>query len=146
LTREEIDRIQLEVPKLPRQYREEFAPLRVDSSVIMKVMAQRVYAELVSRVLIDGGVAAARRVANWIASSLTAGNEGAVLLPSAAGLVALADMAEKAEITSNAATELFNALMEGETNPKQLAEDRNLLQVSDEGAVAAIVDEVLADP
>ena len=55
-------------------------------------------------------------------------------------------MTEKAEITSNAATELFNALMNGESDPRKLAEERNLLQVSDEGAIAAIVDEVLADP
>ena len=55
-------------------------------------------------------------------------------------------MAEKAEITSNAATELFNALMSGQADPRKLAEERNLLQVSDEGAVGAIVDEVMADP
>lgn len=146
LTREEIDRIQAEVPKLPPQYREEFSELKVDTSVVMKVMARRAYAELVSRVVADGGAAAARRVANWIASSLTVDNNDVVTLPSVADLIGLADMVEKAEITSNAATELFNALMDGETDPRSLAEARNLLQVSDEGAIAAIVDEVLADP
>jgi aspartyl-tRNA(Asn)/glutamyl-tRNA(Gln) amidotransferase subunit B len=36
--------------------------------------------------------------------------------------------------------------MGGATDPRALAAERNLLQVSDEGAIAAIVDEVLADP
>ena len=30
--------------------------------------------------------------------------------------------------------------------PEDIAREKNLLQVSDEGAIAAIVDEVLADP
>jgi aspartyl-tRNA(Asn)/glutamyl-tRNA(Gln) amidotransferase subunit B len=135
------------VPKLPPQYREEFAALVVDGSVIAKIMALREYAELVSSVLTEGGVSAAKRVANWIASSLAAEDEGREdTLPEVVDLIALADMVEKAEITSNAATELFNALMGGATDPRALAAERNLLQVSDEGAIAAIVDEVLADP
>jgi aspartyl-tRNA(Asn)/glutamyl-tRNA(Gln) amidotransferase subunit B len=147
LTDEEVERIQAEVPKLPPQYREEFAALVVDGSVIAKIMALREYAELVSSVLTEGGVSAAKRVANWIASSLAAEDEGREdTLPEVVDLIALADMVEKAEITSNAATELFNALMGGATDPRALAAERNLLQVSDEGAIAAIVDEVLADP
>lgn len=147
LTDEEIERIQAEVPKLPPQYREEFGQLQVDGSVVNKIMAYREYAELVSAILAQGGVSAAKRVANWIASSLNADEaEGAQSMPSVEDLLELADMTEKAEITSNAATELFNALMSGEQSPRQLAEARNLLQVSDEGAIAAIVDEVLADP
>jgi aspartyl-tRNA(Asn)/glutamyl-tRNA(Gln) amidotransferase subunit B len=55
-------------------------------------------------------------------------------------------MTEKSEISSNAASELFNALMNGEVDPRKLAEERNLLQVSDEGEIAKVVEEVLADP
>ena len=58
----------------------------------------------------------------------------------------LADMAEKSEISSNAASEIFNDLMHGQTDPRAIAERKNLLQNSDEDAIAAIVDEVLADP
>ena len=147
LSGEEIARVQAETPKLPPEYRSEFAALGVDSSVIGKVMSLQAYAEIVSSVLASGGVSAAKRVANWIASSLSVEEVEAVMhTPSVEDLSALADMVEKAEITSNAATELFNALMNGETDPRTLATERNLLQVSDEGAIGAIVDEVLADP
>jgi aspartyl-tRNA(Asn)/glutamyl-tRNA(Gln) amidotransferase subunit B len=147
LSSEEIARIQAEMPKLPPEYRVEFAGLGVDSSVINKVMSHKEYAEIVSSVLASGGTPAARRVANWIASNLSADETEAELqTPQVDDLLALADMAEKAEITSNAATELFNALMNGASDPRVLAEERNLLQVSDEGAIAAIVDEVMVDP
>lgn len=147
LADEEIAEIQATVPKLPPVYREEFATLGVDSSVVGKIMSHKDYAEIVSAVIASGGVGAAKRVANWIASNLSTDEvEVELQTPEVDDLLALADMTEKAEITSNAATELFNALMNGATDPRRLAEERNLLQVSDEGAIAAIVDEVLADP
>lgn len=147
LTKDEIAAVQATVPMLPPAYRHAFADLGVDSSVIGKILSQQSYALIVHDTLSRGSAAAAKRVANWIASSLSADETGVELqTPNVDDLLALADMAEKAEVTSNAATELFNALMNGATDPRQLAEERNLLQVSDEGAIAAIVDAVLADP
>ena len=61
-------------------------------------------------------------------------------------LIELAEMTEKSEVSSTNAKELFNELLAGATNPRKLAEEKNLLQVSDESAIAAIVDEVLNDP
>lgn len=146
LSEEEIASIQAAMPKLPPEYRQEFGGLGVDSSVIGKVMSQQAYAEIVSAVLVSGGAPSAKRVANWIASSLSSDEtEAELVTPSIDDLLALADMAEKAEITSNAAAELFNALMNGAADPRKLAEDRNLLQVSDEGAIATVVDQVLGD-
>lgn len=147
LTQEEITAIQADVPKLPSEYRSEFAWLGVDGSVINKILSHQEYAKTVSAVLSSGSQAAAKRVANWIASNLSLDDESSdVRTADVDDLLALADMAEKSEITSNAATELFNALMSGASDPRKLAEERNLLQVSDESAIAAIVDEVLADP
>jgi aspartyl-tRNA(Asn)/glutamyl-tRNA(Gln) amidotransferase subunit B len=61
-------------------------------------------------------------------------------------LIVLAEMTEKAELSSTNAKELFNELLGGARDPRALAEAKNMLQVSDEGAIAAVVDEVLADP
>lgn len=147
LSDDEIADIQASVPKLPPQYRDEFASLGVDKSVINQALAHHGYAELVSDVLSTGGVNAAKRVANWIASSLANDDERAeVKLADVADLLALAEMVEKAEITSNAAAELFNELMNGAADPRKLAEEHNLLQNSNEDAIGLIVDAVLADP
>lgn len=146
LTSEEIAKIQAGVPKLPPEYRDEFSQLGVDKSVVNTVLAKQLLAEMVSQVLTHDAKAA-KRVANWVASNLSIDED--VEIDSVAGvddLLVLAEMADKSEVSSNAASELFNDLMAGATDPRQIAEAKNLLQVSDEGAIAAIVDQVLADP
>jgi aspartyl-tRNA(Asn)/glutamyl-tRNA(Gln) amidotransferase subunit B len=55
-------------------------------------------------------------------------------------------MAANSELSSTSAKEVFNALLRGGTDPRKIAEEKNLLQVSDTGAIETIVDEVLADP
>ena len=147
LSAEEIAEIQATVPKLPPQYREEFNTLGVDKSVINSILGHREYAELISNVLAKSDQKSAKRVANWVASNLTNEDESTgVKVANVDDLLVLCEMTEEAAITSNAASELFNLLMAGARDPRKLAEEKNLLQVSDEGAIAAIVDEVLADP
>ena len=147
LTKEEVERIQAEVPKLPPQYRAEWSDLGVDKSVTNSILANQDYAKLLSAVLSEGGKSPARRVANWISSNLSI-DEASSETKNAdvADLLALCEMVDKAEITSNAATDLFNQLMNGAADPRALAQVQNLLQNSDLNAIGAIVDEVLADP
>lgn len=147
LSSEEITAIQSTVPKLPPEYRSEWASLGVDKSVTNSVLATQSYAKLLSAVFTEGGVGPARRVANWIASSLSS-DETTTDTKDAdvSDLLALCEIVDKAEITSNAATDLFNQLMTGATDPRSLAKSQNLLQNSDEDAIGAIVDAVLADP
>ena len=147
LDSDEIKRVQATVPKLPPQYRAEWSELGVDKSVINSILANQEYAKLVSAVLHEGHAAAARRVANWISSSLSVDeNSSDTKNADVADLLALSEMVEKAEITSNAATELFNDLMNGASDPRRLATDKNLLQNSDKDAIGQVVDTVLANP
>lgn len=149
LSDDEIADIQSKVPKLPPQYRQEFADLAVDSSVVGALLQTRRYAELVSAVLLRDK-AAATRLANWLASDLSveASNfdDDDITVAAVEDILTLADMTQKSEISSNAAADLFNQLMSGAHDPRQLADEQNLLQVSDETAIAEIVDRVLADP
>jgi aspartyl-tRNA(Asn)/glutamyl-tRNA(Gln) amidotransferase subunit B len=55
-------------------------------------------------------------------------------------------MVENAELSSTSAKEVFNELLTSTLSPREIAEAKNLIQVSDEGAIAVIVEEVLADP
>jgi aspartyl-tRNA(Asn)/glutamyl-tRNA(Gln) amidotransferase subunit B len=50
------------------------------------------------------------------------------------------------ELSSTAAKDVFMELLVSTESPRAIAEAKNLLQVSDESAIGAIVDEVLADP
>lgn len=147
LSDEEIADIQAEVPMLPPEYRIKFSDLGVDKSVVQTVLAHREHAELVANILDSSNTSVARRVANWVASDLVDNpNDDISSVASAEDLIELAIMTESNEISSNSASKLFNDLMRGATNPRDLATKNNLLQNSNEDEIAAIVDEVMADP
>ncbi len=148
LTDEEIATIQATVPHLPQYYREKWASLNLDKSVVEALLSTQSFASLIAEVQDMAGDSAATRVAHWFVSAIDPNEESvattAVLDP--ASYVELAKMVEAAELSSTAAKDVFNELLAGGKHPREIAEKKNLLQVSDEGAIAAIVDEVLADP
>lgn len=146
-----IAEVQATVPMLPPEYRAKWAGLGVDSSVVNSLLNTEQFAKSVTEIQARAGDNAAKRVANWFASAVGAGGdtEGshvAEYTTETDDLIALSEMTEKSEISSSAAKDIFNELLNGATEPRALAESKNLLQVSDEGAIAKIVDEVLADP
>lgn len=146
-----IAEVQATVPMLPPEYRAKWAGLGVDSSVVNSLLNTEQFAKSVTEIQARAGDNAAKRVANWFASAVgtggdTEGSHVAEYTTETDDLIALSEMTEKSEISSSAAKDIFNELLNGATEPRALAENKNLLQVSDEGAIAAIVDEVLADP
>lgn len=149
LTADEVQKIQSEVGMLPEEYREAFSVLGLDSSVVNSLLSNQAHAATVYAVFKQSPQAASR-VANWYASvfkedeSNTESAEDVRINPS--DLLELASMTEEQVVSSTAAKEVFMALAVGQTGSRQIAESRNLLQVSDEGALGSIVDEVLADP
>jgi aspartyl-tRNA(Asn)/glutamyl-tRNA(Gln) amidotransferase subunit B len=153
LSEAEINEIQADMPMLPGELREILKAAGLDYA--MTETALNISEQYVRDFLVqiaagtDGEIR--RRILNWliidVQGRVSAGDdvwEGKQLLPD--HMVTLAEMAEKSEISSNSAvTVLFEMLKSGDS-PRMIAEAKNLLQVSDENAVAAIVDAVLADP
>lgn len=146
LTQEEIDKIQSTVPHLPDFYRKKWQVLNLDKSVINSLLDNQKYAIEISEIQDNAGDSIAKRVAHWFASAVSGNEEYNIDLPEKQDLIDLAQMYEKNEISSTSAKELFHDLLKGATDTRKLAEERNLLQVSDEAAIAEIVDEVMNDP
>lgn len=152
LTDEEINEIQTTVPKLPAEYRQNWKQLNLDSSVTTTVLNHQAVADTLNEILNHSDDEIAKRVFNWFASIP---DDEINVLAVASGLVGhrrlieLSEMVGAAKLSSTGAKEVFLALF-NEVNkglaPEVIAESMNLLQNSDEGAIAAIVDEVLADP
>lgn len=144
LSDEEIAEMQSTVGDLPADYRKAFEPLNLDSSVVGALLATRTFADTVKTVQQKGGNHAVR-IANWFASTIVddANVEGVL---NEAGIFELSEMVEANELSSTAAKEIFQVILFTTQSARSVAEAKNLLQVSDEGAIAAIVDEVLADP
>lgn len=150
LTPEEVAKIQADMPALPQVYRDAWAPLGLDTSVVNALLGVQKHAMLVLEVQTQAGDGAAVRIANLFASGLGSNSADDKVDAihedvQASELIELAKMIDAAEISSNGAKEIFKELYAGEHNPRAIAEAKNLLQVSDEGAIAEVVDEVLAD-
>ena len=105
LSDKDIDELQIGLPKLPHEYRSELRELGVDTSVVNTVLAQQLYAELVSHVQ-EHDIAAAKRVANWIASKPDVRDEDDVRsVADVNDLLELSAMVDASELSSNAASE-----------------------------------------
>jgi len=145
---EEVEKITADMPMLPPAYREAWSGLGLDESVIIALLASKANANTVFQVQQEAGDAVAKRVAHWFASAVSAepGEEATAMKASAEGLIELAQMVEASELSSTSAKEVFNDMLRTGQNPRAIATEKNLLQVSDQGAIEAIVDEVLADP
>ena len=168
LTREEIQAIQETVPELPSYYRENWSVLGLDSSVINTALNTHAVATLLGdiyplrankdAVLAEFEVDEAgyeelvKKIFNWFVSipeeeidtdKLSSGLVGPRRLLGLAKLVA----SNKLSSTTGKQVfvEFFNEAYDGKS-ALEIAEVKNLIQESDEGAIDAIVDEVLADP
>ena len=154
LDKEQVRAIQAETPMLPSEYRLKWASLGLDKSVINSLLANQVFAEVVTEIQQQSGDNLAKRVAHWFVSSVSASaqeeSDGTsisnIVYPETEDLVELANMAESDEVNSTNAKELFSLLLGGATSPRQLAVAKKMIQVSDENAIKRVVDEVLADP
>ena len=169
LTDEEIAEIQAGVPMLPGEYRARWANLQLDSSVINSVLNHQEVAETLDAIHsipaerkqafldeldVDDATydRLTRRIFNLFASTP---DEQLDYEKVASGLVGprrlteLALLAEKGKISSNSTQEIFLDLFDEKNTgvmPRDIAESKNLLQISDESAIAAIVDEVMNNP
>ena len=147
-----IQAVKDKMPVLPDVYRGIFKEIGIDYSVENALFASKDSTELIKRIFDAGHAEAAKKTAFWLIAAVGEGlyleekvqqNQKPI---SDEYFVELADMTSSDQINSNAARAIFFEMYRTSKAPKALAEEMDLLQVSDEGEIAKIVDEVLADP
>jgi aspartyl-tRNA(Asn)/glutamyl-tRNA(Gln) amidotransferase subunit B len=140
-------RVLAELPELPSQARGRFVDLGLDeeaAALIAKGDAGVLFAAAV-----DAG-ADPKTVANWLSGEVTAwtrreDKELSDTPLTGAHLAELAGMQNDGAVSASAAKEILGAVLSGEGSPGEVAESRDLMQVSDVGALQVIIDEVLAE-
>jgi aspartyl-tRNA(Asn)/glutamyl-tRNA(Gln) amidotransferase subunit B len=152
LTDEEIEKIQASVPDLPSFYRDAWKNIGFDSTVVNALLLSQSTAQLLQRILVKSGDAAAvRRIGIWMLMAIDEKLDEDKDVPSQEVLITeeqfltLSNMVGSNELSSTAAKEVLFEMMRHSGDPRLIAEKKNLIQVSDEGAIVAIVDEVLGD-
>ena len=151
LTDDEITKIQLTVPKLPPFYRHAWQGLGLDSTVINGLISSQSTALQLQRILEVAGESVARRVGIWllmVTDNQSIGDEGVktnLVSITDEQLIELAGMVDSNELSSTAAKEILLEMLNRTDNPRLIATEKNLIQVSDELEILVIVEQVLAD-
>jgi aspartyl-tRNA(Asn)/glutamyl-tRNA(Gln) amidotransferase subunit B len=136
------------MPDLPDDYRKIFQEVGLDAKVAEDIIAVPETAQRVARIYGLADASHAKRVAFWLlqpqdeeadASDVTE------MKGTDEQLIALSHMVADNKLSSTAAKEVLAELLKTGEDPDRIAEAKNLLQVSDEGAIAEIVAKVLAD-
>ncbi|CAN5171178.1 Asp-tRNA(Asn)/Glu-tRNA(Gln) amidotransferase subunit GatB [soil metagenome] len=148
LSEEYISDVKASMPNLPEDYRKVLRDIGVDASVVEDVIAAPETAKTVKRVYDIAGPAHAKRVAFWLlqpASDDDAAELNASDSNNDEQLIKLSQMVEDNKLSSTAAKEVLAELQANNGDVQQIAETKNLIQESDEGAIAQIVEQVLAE-
>jgi aspartyl-tRNA(Asn)/glutamyl-tRNA(Gln) amidotransferase subunit B len=136
------------LPELPSAARDRYRSLGADTATATLLGDDAVLAKLFEGSV--GSGASARSVGNWLTGEVVAhARRGDVSVHDtsleARHLVELSAMVGDGKLSSSAAKEVLIAAMDGEGSPEEIAEGRDLLQVSDVAAIGQAVDSVLAE-
>ncbi len=147
-----VEEVRRALPELPRaraaRYRAELGLSAYDAGNLTGERATADYFEA-TLAAVGGGAEAAKRVANWVTGEGARLANESGLLASAwkvtpEKLAALLALVEKGTLSGAAAKSLFEELFRSGGDPGELVQARGLAQLSDEEALGAAVDRVLA--
>lgn len=148
LTDEFIAEVKAEMPELPNDYRAKFKDIGLTTEVIEDIVAVPETARRVAHILRAADASHAKRIAFWL---LQPQSDEGVELQEIAGkesdeqLIQLSQMVADNKLSSTAAKEVLAELLKTGKDPEKIAESKNLIQESNEDAIAEIVASVIAD-
>ncbi len=145
-----VEEVRATLPELPDEKRDrfmkEYGLPAYDASVLTTARDLADFYEAV--VQASGG--AAKRAANWVMGDFLGAlnKDGLDLSESPVGPEALGTLVARIEdetVSGRSAKEVFEAMWAGEGDPDTVIEARGLKQVTDTGAIEAVVDQVIAE-
>ncbi len=154
LSDEYVEKIAANMSELPGAFRAKFADMGLDAKTIEDVIVDPAVAKVVGEIYDDAGAEHAKRVAFWLLRPIAEGEEEnndqvnsieEKYSSQVKNLLALSQMVAENKLSSTAAKDVLDDVLKTGENPQKIAESKNLLQVSDEGAIAEIVGQVLSE-
>jgi aspartyl-tRNA(Asn)/glutamyl-tRNA(Gln) amidotransferase subunit B len=141
------EEIRATLPELPHQRKARYVELGVDPQSAGALGA----ADVVLRTLFEATVGAgadARSAANWITGEVVAWmrrEDVSEIDVEPSAIAEMIGMIDANELSASAAKDVLDGILRGEGGARQVAESRDLLQMTDTGAIESAVDAVLAD-
>lgn len=140
--------VKADMPMLPNDYRQLFAEMGIEGAIISDIIAIPEIAKRVSAIAKTADNEHAKRVAFWLLQERPEDetiDAGWSSISENDQLIALSQMVSDNKLSSTAAKQVLAIYQADGGDVTTIAEQHNLLQVSDESAIAAIVATVLAD-
>lgn len=142
-----IQRVQSELPELPQQKKARYQALGLSAVDATILSGERALADYFEAVLAAG--TDAKQAGNWIMGELSASlnrNDLSITASPISPLQLSQLLARLADgtLTSKAAKTVFEALWQGEGDVDAIIKAKDLVTISDSGAVEKLVDDVLA--
>ena len=144
-----VSQVQATLPELPAQRLARYIGLGLEPEPADVLSAAPAALRLVFDDAVGAG-AEAKSAANWLTGEVTAWlrrneTEPDDLSLDGAELAELVSLVADAVVSASAAKDVLAGVLDGEGSPRQVAESRDLLQISDTGALEAAVDKVLEE-
>ena len=141
------EEIRATLPELPHQRAARYVDLGVDRQTAGALSS----ADGMFRQLFEETVAAGaepRSAGNWITGEVVAWmrrEDVEEIAVEASAIAEMIGMIDANELSTSAAKEVLDGILRGEGGAREVAESRDLLQMTDTGAIESAVDAVLAD-
>ena len=149
LTDEMISEMLISMPKLPDHYRATWSEMKLDDTVTTALLSSPDLASTIDRIYEKTGVDTTRRIAFWFLMVMNEkDDEDPVAREDESkirdeSLIELSKMVDDGELSSTSAKEIFLKMQPSSESPRQIAESQGLIQVNDNSAIEAFVDEVM---
>lgn len=148
LSEQYIEDLKTHLPIMPAELRSKLTAATITPAQIDTIIDEPILANFVIE-LVTQDQQLAKTIVNWVTGELVRlvseqKLEWSQVTETGPQLIALAKMASESQVSSTAAKELLLEVITERVDPNSLAQQRNLLQVSDEGQIEKIVAEVLA--
>ena len=149
LTKEFVDNVVKEIPQLPYErkskYINELNLSDYDARILIKDKSISDYFEECLKLDID-----AKTAANWITGQILGyiykcDKDISEIYLTPLRLFKILDNLKSGKISSKQAKDLFNLVLEKEEEPEKIMKDEGMEQISDDGAIKSIIEEVLSE-
>lgn len=140
VTDEMMDEAKAQLPALPPELRDRLREIDLPQGDIETLIAHPDLLEKYFEAIEGQNPKSSKRIANWLVNEEVESEE---ILPNPFRLAELSQMVEDGKLSSTNAKEVFREIFVRDTDPLVYAEEQNLIQNSDSGAMGALVEQVI---
>ncbi len=143
-----IEEVKKNMPTLPSVYRQLYSELKLDTATAETLLIDPRAGRFLKDIRENSNDEAARRVALWVVNVASISDDLQDDAPwpvSWQNAVKLSNLVAENKLSSSATKEVWLEMFNSNTDPEEIAEKNNLLQVSDSAEIEKIVAGVLAE-